>query len=77
MYKTVYNENLFKNLFAMVEEGHCTREVVLNAENMSFYKYRRRDFSTKLSYCNALADMDQAYLKMNDVEEVLLGGDRN
>ena len=36
----VSNENIFKNLFAMVVEGHCTREVVLNMENMSLYKNR-------------------------------------
>ena len=61
------NKNLFKNLFAMVVEGRRTREVVLN---ISHNKYKRL-------FCVTLVDMDQVYLKMNDVEEVLLGGDWN
>ena len=45
---TVSNDDLIKNLFRMVVKGNCTREVLLNRENMNFYKYRRRDLFTKL-----------------------------
>ena len=60
----------------MVVQGHCTREVVLN---MSFNEYRRGDssFYQIVTLADIIKYFDQVNLKMNGVEEVLVGCDWN